>query len=84
MRWLIFDSTAAAQARSQAAWAAKLGHAPDAGAGTTQLWGVVAHPSNGQAALEIPDDDDLAQLSGDERALVVETLSSDWLQPPRG
>jgi hypothetical protein len=78
MRWLIFNSQSAALARSQAAWADLLGGPPDPASGTVRLWGVRMHPTDGRAALEIPDasHDDL--FTSDERAALVDALSVDW------
>lgn len=86
MSYLIFASTAAAQARSAQAWL-------DCGfeaAGTDRLWFCVDHPSDGRAALSIPatpaeaqislePDDYAALLTGAEHAALVAALPDDWL-----
>lgn len=78
MRYLMLDSVAGAVTRSRAAWQAKIGRPVDAGSGTLYLWGVVAHPSNGQAALEIPDDGDVSLLAAGEQAALMPALPADW------
>lgn len=85
MTYLILDTAAAAQARSEQAWL-DCGYVPDS---TTSLWSWVPHPSDGRAALRIPTTPLEAQiglsqeaynalLTEAEKAMLVEVLSDDW------
>lgn len=85
MSYLIVARLADAEARSARAWL-------DCGyeaAETTRLWPVLAHPSDGRAALRIEATPGAAQIglsqaaydalvSEDERARLVYSLPSDW------
>lgn len=83
MSYLIFPTAAAAQARSEAAYAA-----PE-GARTSALWGCLVHPIDGRAALLIPETPDQAGigisqaaynalLTAEERAVLAAELTDDW------
>lgn len=87
--YLILSDEAAALTRSGAAYEAL---AP-AGATTTGLWSVIAHPHDGRAALAIPETPEAAQvglsqadydalLSADERLLLTASLPADWSAAP--
>ena len=86
MTYLILDTAAAAQARSEQAWL-DCGYAPDS---TTSLWSWIFHPTDGRAALTIPatpaeahiglsQEDYDALLTGAEKAMLVDVLSDDWI-----
>lgn len=72
IRYLIFDSVASADARSRVAWTPGPGDTI-----TVRLWDVVPHPTDGRAALVIPDGSEGA-LTEAERAALVDALPSDW------
>lgn len=74
IRYLIFDTLAAADARSRAAWTPGPGDTI-----TVRMWDVRPHPSDGRAALVIPDiwADALTEA---ERAALVDALPADWTE----
>ena len=76
MRYLILPDAAAADARSRAAWTPG-----DGDTITTHRWAWRVHPTDGRAALMIPDGDEAAHLTGDELLALVEGLSEDWTPP---
>ncbi|WP_371346462.1 hypothetical protein [Ancylobacter sp. IITR112] len=86
MTFLIFDTVAAAQARSEQAWL-DCGYLPDS---TTSLWSWVPHPLDGRAALTIPTTPLEAQiglsqeaydalLTEAEKAMLVDVLPDEWI-----
>lgn len=72
IKYLVFDTAAAADARSRAAWTPGPGDTI-----TVRLWDIRMHPSDGRAALVIPDDWSDA-LTDDERAELIDALPDDW------
>ncbi|MGH2340635.1 hypothetical protein ACRC7T_04035 [Segnochrobactraceae bacterium EtOH-i3] len=74
--FLILPDEAAADARSRSAWAPGPGDTI-----TTHRWGWRVHPTDGRAALMIPDGDEAAHLTGEEVAALVDRLSEDWTPP---
>lgn len=83
MKYLIFPTVAAARVRSEAAYSAP------PGALTSALWDWREHPSDGRAALlipEAPEDAGIgmgqeaydALLTGEERADLVNDLPAGW------
>lgn len=74
-RYLILPDEASADARSRAAWTPGLGDTI-----TTHRWGWRVHPTDGRAALMIPDEDE-AWLAEAEVVALVETLTEDWTPP---
>lgn len=68
IRYLIFPDVASADARSRAAWTPG-----DGDIVTVRLWSVLPLPSDGQAALVIPDGTD-ARLSEVERSQLLSDL----------
>lgn len=75
-RFLILPDEAAADALSRAAWTPGPGDTI-----TTHRWGWRVHPTDGRAALIIPDGDAAAHLPGEEVAALVDRLSEDWTPP---
>ncbi|MDQ0347182.1 hypothetical protein [Ancylobacter vacuolatus] len=89
MSFLIVATAAAAHNRSVQAWL-DCGYAAG---GTSRLWDVSQHPTDGRAALTIPTSPGDAQiglaqeaydalLSGAERAALLPALPPDWQGEP--
>jgi hypothetical protein len=79
MKYLIYADALDAEARSRAAWVARTGTSIDPSTGTVRLWGVVEHPSSGQAAIEILDNDPYAYLlTEDEAAAMLDQIPTGW------
>lgn len=90
MKYLILASLAEAEARSAAAYEPLRPESEPEGPATVALWTVIAHPSDGRAALAIPDTPrdaglTLAQdaydalLDAAEHATLVAVLPDGWL-----
>ena len=74
IRFLILPDAATADARSRAAWTLGPGDTI-----TTHRWSWRVHPTDGRAALMIPDGTD-GPLTQAERAALVDRLSEDWTE----
>lgn len=72
IRYLILLNTAAADARSRAAWTPGPGDTI-----TTHRWNWRIHPMDGRAALMIPEED-IHFLTENEINLLVNNLTNDW------
>lgn len=70
--YLIFGTETEADARSRSAWTPG-----DGDTITVRMWDVHMHPSDGRAALVIPDGWTDA-LTDVERAALVDALPADW------
>ena len=75
IRFLILPDAATADTRSRAAWTPGPGDTI-----TTHRWGWRVHPTDGRAALMIPDGDEAAHLTGAEVVALVEGLPDDWTE----
>lgn len=92
MSYLLFATYAAAEARSRDAYAPlRSTDVPGDGAVTDALWSIIPHPTDGRAALIIPEtpieaglgvSQEIydALLSDAERAALLKELPSDWMQ----
>ena len=73
IKYLVFDTATAADARSRAAWTPGPGDTI-----TVRMWDVFPHPSDGRAALVIPAGSEGA-LTEAERTELVDALPTGWI-----